>query len=309
MSENVQTVQTMQAVVVNGFGGPEQVEIVQVPVPQPAAGQVRIRVAAAGVNPVDGAVRVGVFGGAGQQLGLGWDVAGEIDAVGAEATGWSVGQRVVGLHYGPVKPLGTHAQYAVLDASAVAAAPASVDAVTAAALPLSGLTAARAVGLLGLAAGSSVLVTGAAGVVGGLAVQLAVRAGLVVTALAGEADEELVRSLGATAFVPRGSAPAEPVDGVLDAAVLGEEALAFVRDGGVYVGLRPHAGPAAERGIRVVEQEVAADGAHLAELVGLVDAGALTLRVSETIALADAAKAHARLAEPGTRGRLILTAS
>ncbi|MFB6809739.1 NADP-dependent oxidoreductase [Streptomyces sp. NPDC056387] len=299
----------MQAAVVNGFGGPEQVEIVQVPVPRPEAGQVRIRVAAAGVNPVDGAVRVGVFGGAGQTLGLGWDVAGEIDAVGAGVTGWSVGQRVVGLHYGPVKPLGTHAEYAVLDASAVAAAPTTVDAVAAAGLPLSGLTAGRAVRLLGLAPGSSVLITGAAGVVGGLAVQLAVRAGLVVTALAGEADEEFVRSLGATGFVPRGSAPAEPVDGVLDAAVLGEPALGFVRDGGVYVGLRPHAGPAPERGIRVVEQEVAADGAHLAELVGLVDAGALTLRVAQTIALADAAKAHALLAEPGTRGRLVLTAS
>ncbi|MFJ3201666.1 NADP-dependent oxidoreductase [Streptomyces sp. NPDC086989] len=299
----------MQAAVVNGFGGPEQVEVVQVPVPRPEAGQVRIRVAAAGVNPVDGAVRVGVFGGAGQTLGLGWDVAGEIDEVGAGVTGWSVGQRVVGLHYGPVKPLGTHAEYAVLDASAVAAAPTTVDAVAAAGLPLSGLTAGRAVRLLGLAPGSSVLITGAAGVVGGLAVQLAVRAGLVVTALAGEADEEFVRSLGATGFVPRGSAPAEPVDGVLDAAVLGEPALGFVRDGGVYVGLRPHAGPAPERGIRVVEQEVAADGAHLAELVGLVDAGALTLRVAQTIALADAAKAHALLAEPGTRGRLVLTAS
>lgn len=306
MSENVQT---MQAAVVNGFGGPEQVEIVQVAVPQPAAGQVRIRVAAAGVNPVDGAVRVGVFGGAGQRLGLGWDVAGEIDAVGAEVTGWSAGQRVVGLQYGPVKPLGTHAEYVVLDASAVAAAPASVDAVAAAALPLSGLTAARAVGLLGLALGSSVLVTGAAGVVGGLAVQLAVRAGLVVTALAGESDEELVRSLGATAFVPRGSAPAEPVDGVLDAAVMGGAALGFIRDGGVYVGLRPHDEPTAERGIRVVVQEVAADGAHLAELVGLVDEGALTLRVSETIPLADAGKAHTRLAEAGTRGRLVLTTS
>lgn len=309
MSENAQTVRTMQAAVVNTFGGPEQVEIVRVPIPQPGAGQVRIRVAAAGVNPVDGAVRVGVFGGAGTRLGLGWDVAGEIDAVGAEVTGWSAGQRVVGLHYGPVKPLGTHAEYAVLDASAVAAAPVTVDAVAAAALPLSGLTAARAVGLLGLAPGSSVLVTGAAGMVGGLAVQLAVRAGLVVTALAGESDEEFVRSLGATAFVPRGSAPAEPVDGVVDAAVLGEPALGFIRDGGVYVGLRPHAGPAAERGIRVVEQEVAADGAHLAELVGLVDAGALTLRVSQTVPLADAVKVHARLAEPGTRGRLVLTAS
>lgn len=299
---------TMVAAVAEGFGGPEQIEVVRVPVPQPGAGQVRVRVRAAGLNPVDGAVRAGVFGGEGQRLGFGWDVAGEIDELGADVDGWAVSDRVVGLHYGPVKPLGTHAEYAVLDASALAPAPASVDQVTAAALPLSGLTAARAVDLLELPAGATVLVTGAAGAVGGLAVQLAARVGYVVTALAGADDEELVRSLGAAHFVPRGGAPATAVDGVVDTAVLGGPALAFVRDGGSYVGLIPHAAPAAERGVRVVEQEVAADGAHLARLVSLVDAGELTLRVARTFPLAEAPKAHAHLADPGTRGRIVLTA-
>ncbi|GAA0268605.1 NADP-dependent oxidoreductase [Streptomyces polychromogenes] len=302
-------IETMRAVVVDGFGGPEQVRVAEVEVPRPGAGQVRVRVRAAGVNPVDGAVRAGVFGGAGQRIGLGWDVAGEIDEVGQGVEGWTPGRRVVGLHYGTVKPLGTHAEYAVLDASAVAAAPESVEAAVAAALPLSGLTAARALALLGLAEGDSVLITGAAGSVGGIAVQLAARAGLTVTALAGEGDEELVRSLGAKEFLPRGSAPAEPVDGVLDAAVLGAAALGFVRDGGAYVGLIPGAAPAAERGVRVVEQEVAADGAELARLVGLVDAGALTLRVARNFDLADAAAAHEALATPGTRGRVVLTVS
>ncbi|MGZ9932608.1 NADP-dependent oxidoreductase [Streptomyces sp. NC-S4] len=297
----------MLAAVVTGFGGPERVELAEVPAPRPAAGQLRIKVTAAGLNPVDGAVVAGVFGGAGQRLGLGWDVSGEIDEIGAGVTGRRIGDRVVGLHYGQVKPLGTHAQYVVVDAAAVASAPATVDAVTAAGLPLAGLTAARAVDLLGLAPGSTVLITGAAGVVGGLAVQLAVRAGLEVTALAGAEDEEFVRSLGATGFVPRGEAPAGPVDGVLDAAVLGGAALGAVRDGGVYVGLIPHHAPAAERGVRVVEQEVAADGAHLARLVALVDEGALTLRVAETFPLGEAAEAHARLATPGVRGRIILT--
>ncbi|MFF3086517.1 NADP-dependent oxidoreductase [Streptomyces nojiriensis] len=297
----------MLAAVVTGFGGPERVELAEVPAPRPAAGQLRVKVTAAGLNPVDGAVVAGVFGGAGQRLGLGWDVSGEIDEIGAGVSGRSIGDRVVGLHYGQVKPLGTHAQYVVLDATAVASAPAAVDAVTAAGLPLAGLTAARAVDLLGLAPGSSVLITGAAGVVGGLAVQLAVRAGLVVTALAGAEDEEFVRSLGATGFVPRGEVPAGPVDGVLDAAVLGGAALGAVRDGGVYVGLIPNHAPAAERGVRVVEQEVAADGAHLARLVALVDEGALTLRVADTFPLGEAAKAHAHLATPGVRGRIILT--
>ncbi len=307
MSEQ-QTVRTMAAAVVNGFGGPERVELAEVPVPRPAAGQVRVRVAAAGLNPVDAGVRSGIFGGAGERLGLGWDVAGEIDETGPGVTGWSRGDRVVGLHYGAVKPLGTHAEYVVLDAGAVAAAPTGVEVPAAAALPLAGLTAARAVDQLGLAPGSSVLVTGAAGVVGGLAVQLAARAGLVVTALAGPDDEELVRSLGAAAFVPRGGAPAGPVDGVLDAAVVGGDALALVRDGGVYVGLIPNHAPAAERGIRVEEQEVAADGELLARLVALVEEGALTLRVAEVFPLAEAAKAHERLATPGVRGRIILTA-
>lgn len=300
-------IQTMRAVLVDGFGGPEQVRVAEVEVPRPAAGQVRVRVRAAGVNPVDGAVRAGVFGGAGQRIGLGWDVAGEIDEVGPGVAEWTPGRRVVGLHYGAVKPLGTHAEYAVLDASAVAAAPESVDAAAAAVLPLSGLTAARALDLLGLAAGDSVLITGAAGSVGGIAVQLAARAGLTVTALAGEGDEELVRSLGAKEFVPRGSAPAEPVDGVLDAAVLGAAALGFVRDGGAYVGLIPGAAPAAERGVRVVEQEVAADGVRLGELAALVDAGELTLRVGRTFGLAEAAEAHAVLAAGGGRGRVVLT--
>ncbi|MET9853930.1 NADP-dependent oxidoreductase [Streptomyces sp. NPDC006450] len=298
----------MAAAVAQGFGGPERVEVVRVPIPRPGAGQVRVRVRAAGLNPVDGGVRAGVFGGEGQRLGFGWDVAGEIDELGADVDGWAVSDRVVGLHYGTVKPLGTHAEYAVLDASALASAPVAVDGVTAAALPLSGLTAARAVAQLELPAGSTVLVTGAAGAVGGLAVQLAARAGYVVTALAGADDEALVRSLGAAHFVPRGAAPAAAVDGVVDTAVLGGPALAFVRDGGAYVGLIPGAAPAAERGVRVVEQEVAADGAHLARLVSLVDAGELTLRVARTFPLAEASKAHAHLADPGTRGRIVLTA-
>ncbi|MBW5481270.1 NADP-dependent oxidoreductase [Streptomyces bambusae] len=300
----------MRAVVVEAFGGPEELRVTEVAVPEPAAGQLRIRVRAAGVNPVDGAVRAGIFGGD-APLGFGWDVAGDVDAVGEGVTGWTVGQRVVGLHYGPFKAVGTgtHAEYVVLDAAAVAPAPASAGAEEAAVLPLSGLTAARALDLLELPAGASVLVTGAAGVVGGFAVQLAAAAGLVVTALAGAEDEALVRELGAAEFVARGGAPAAPVDGVLDAAVLGEEALGFVRDGGAYVGLRPGSAPASVRGIRMAEQEVAADGEHLARLSALVDAGDLTLRVGPTYPLEEAAAAHATLTKSGVRGRIVLTVS
>ncbi|MFF7450696.1 MULTISPECIES: zinc-binding dehydrogenase [unclassified Streptomyces] len=292
----------MRAAVVNTFGGPEAVEVVETEVPEPAARQVRIKVAAAALNPVDVGIREGVFGGAGKRIGLGWDVAGTVDATGV-ASAWSVGDEVVGLHYGMVTPLGSHAEYVVLDADAVALAPRTVDAIHAATLPLNALTAVQALDLLELESGQSLLVTGAAGAVGGFAVQLAARRGISVSGLAREGDEELVRSLGAAEFVASGRGG---FDAVLDAAVLGEAALEWVRDGGAYVGVIPQAQPASVRGVRTGAVEVAADGARLAELVGLVDEGVLTLRVAETFALEDAVKAHARLAGGGVRGRVVL---
>ncbi|MEV7344185.1 NADP-dependent oxidoreductase [Streptomyces sp. NPDC093544] len=294
----------MRAAVVTAFGGPEVVEVVEIDVPEPGAGQIRIKVAAAALNPVDAGVRVGVFGGAGERLGLGWDVAGTVDAVGVGA-GWAVGDQVVALSYGPVKSLGTHADYVVVDADAVALAPASIDAVHAATLPLNALAAAQALDLLALEAGQSLLVTGAAGAVGGYAVQLAVHRGLSVTALARDADEALVRSLGAGSFVSGEVAPGS-VDAVLDAAIVGDAALEWVRDGGGFVAVIPHTEPASVRGVRTAAVEVSADGARLAELVALVDEGVLTARVADTFALADVVKAHARLAEGGVRGRLVL---
>ncbi|MGW0882065.1 NADP-dependent oxidoreductase [Streptomyces sp. NPDC002671] len=294
----------MRAAVVTTFGGPEAVELVDVAVPEPGAGQVRIKVAASAVNPVDLAVRAGIFGGAGRTLGLGWDVAGTVDAVGVAAA-WQVGDEVVALAAGVVDPLGAHAEYVVVPADAVAKAPATVDAVHAGALPLNGLTAVQALDLLDLAPGASLLVTGAAGAVGGFAVQLAARRGIVVTGQARAMDEELVRSLGAAEFTADGVAPGS-VDAVLDAAMLGEPALESVRNGGVFVSAQPGRQPAPVRGVRTTAVEVSADGARLSELVRLVDEGVLTLRVAETFTLADAAKAHERLAQGGVRGRLVL---
>ncbi|MES9519003.1 NADP-dependent oxidoreductase [Streptomyces capoamus] len=294
----------MRAAVVRSFGGPEAVEIAEVAVPEPGARQVRIKVAAGALNPVDAGVRAGFFGGAGKTLGLGWDVAGTVDAVGSAAA-WQIGDPVVALVAGVAAPLGAHAEYVVVATDAAAKAPATVDAVHAGTLPLNGLTALQALGLLDLAPGQSLLVTGAAGAVGGFAVQLAAHRGIEVTGQARAGDEELVRSLGAARFTAEGVEPGS-VDAVLDAAVLGGAALEWVRDGGAYVGVRPGAFPEPVRGVRTGAVEVAADGAGLAELVRLVDEGVLTLRVAETYALAEAAEAHTRLAAGGVRGRLVL---
>src|SRR5690606_27441336 len=113
------------------------------------------------------------------------------------------GQRVVGLSDRLDVPLGTQADQVVLDADAVARVPEGVSPVAAATLPLNGLTAAQALDRLGLRAGETLLVTGAAGAVGGFAVQLAAARGIRVVAVAGAEDEPLVRELGAELFVPR----------------------------------------------------------------------------------------------------------
>jgi len=142
--------------------------------------------------------------------------------------------------------------------------------------------------------GQSLLVTGAGGGVGGFAVQLAAHRGLSVTGLARAADGEFV------SFVEG------EFDGVLDAAVLGETALGWVRDGGVYAGVIPQGEPASVRGVRTFAVQVLADGAQLAGLVKLMEEGVLTTRVARTYGLEEAGAAHARFGEGGVGGRLVL---
>jgi NADPH:quinone reductase-like Zn-dependent oxidoreductase len=307
----------MRAMVVRRFGGPEVVEAVEVPAPEPGPGQVRIRVAAAAVNPVDAATRAGILTEAGvvpprEVLGLGWDVAGSVDAAGAGA-GFRVGAEVIGLRDRIATPLGAYAEQIVLDASAVALAPAGVSAVEAATLPLNALTAAQALDLV--EATGTVLVTGAAGAVGGYAVALAHARKLRVVAVAAEADEAQVRDFGADEFVPRGPALGDRVrervpggvDAALDPALLGLDALDAVRGGGEFVAFAAGAAPLPLRGIRVRSVWIRADGRRLAELTRLAENGTLPLRVADVLPLSRAASAHERLAAGGLRGRLVLT--
>lgn len=304
----------MRAMVVRRFGGPEVLESVEVPVPAPGPGQVRIRVTAAAVNPVDLATRAGVLTAAGvipprEVLGLGWDVAGVVEA----GSGFRAGEPVIGLRDRIATPLGAYAEQIVLDASAVAPAPAGVSPAEAATLPLNALTAAQALDLVETT--GSVLVTGAAGAVGGYAVALAHARKLRVVAVAAEADETLVRGFGADEFVPRGPALGDRVralvpggvDAVLDPALLGLDALDAVRGGGEFVAFAAGAAPLPLRGIRVRQVWIRADGERLAELARLAADGTLPLRVAGVLPLAEAATAHTRLAAGGLRGRLVLT--
>jgi len=310
----------MRAVVVRHYGGPEALEVIDAPVPEPGRGQVRIRVEAAAVNPVDAATRQGFMNvdrpGAirdRDHVGIGWDVAGTVEAAGPGVLAPVPGDRVIGLRDRLDQPLGTYAEHVVLDAADVAPIPRDLDSAAASTLPLNGLTAVQALDLLRPAAGQTILVTGAAGGLGGFGVELAAMRGLRVIAAAGDDDEKLVRQLGASAFIPRSADLATAVrdlvpggvDVAFDAAVLGYPALDSVRAGGSFAAF-VGSGPVPLRGVRVVPVTIHADGAALTGLAALAATGKLTLRVAGTYPLADAARAHERLEAGGLRGRLVL---
>jgi NADPH:quinone reductase-like Zn-dependent oxidoreductase len=301
-------------------GGPEVLEVVDLPEVHAGPGQVRIRVHAAAVNPTDVTVRNGTR--AEQQKAdpppyvPGMDVAGIVDEVGPGVeTGVSVGDAVMGM----AVPRGSHGGYReqiVLGARSVARAPAGTSHAEACTLPMNGLTARLSLDLLNLAPGQVLAVTGAAGIYGGYVIQQARRDGLTVVADASDADRELVTSLGAHVVVPRGPDVAarmrehfpDGVDGLADGAVLNELAIAAVRDGGAYTALRGFQG-APQRGIRSSPTFVRTyDGEYekLDRLRQLAEDGTITLRVAATYPAERAADAHRRLEDGGTRGRLVL---
>ncbi|MEV0804463.1 NADP-dependent oxidoreductase [Kribbella sp. NPDC050281] len=309
----------MRALVARRLDGPDALELIETPVPEPGHGQVRIKVAAAAVNPVDvavsggGAVQYGVTA-AREQFGLGWDVAGTIDAAGP-GVDLVEGTPVIGLADLLGRPLKTHAEYVVLNADAVAAAPRTLDLTAASTIALIALTALQALKAVQLTLGQFVLITGAAGGVGGYAVEIAKHRGLTVIASAAAEDEELVRRLGADHFVSRTEdltaavhaiVPAG-VDGLVDAAVIGVGAQEAVRNGGQHAHVQAGPTPPHLRAITVHQIFVHANRAELTELVVLAEAGAITTRVADTYPLQEAAQAYKRLANGGVRGRLVLT--
>ena len=308
----------MRALVARRLDGPATVELIETPIPEPGAGQVRIKVAAAAVNPVDVATTDGTLinynlSAPREQFGIGWDVAGTVDAVGPGAD-LPVGTAVIGVADLLGRPVKTHAEYVVLNASAAAAAPAGLELAAASTFGLNSLTAHQALDALALNAGQTLLVTGAAGGVGGYAVELGKHRGLTVIATAGEDDEQLVRSLGADHFVPRSAdltaavhavVPAG-VDGLVDAAVIGVGAQESVRNRGVHAHVVAGAPPTSLRGITVFPIFAAANRADLEELVRLAEAGVISTRVAETYSLEDGRTAYERLAKGGVRGRLVL---
>ena len=310
----------MRGVGVIEFGGPEALQVVDLPEVHAGPGEVRMRVHAAAVNPTDTYVRNGDRAEALRRdpppYIPGMDAAGVIDEIGAGVeTGLAVGDAVMAM----VVPSGSHGAYResiVLAADAVARAPAGASHAEAATLPMNGLTARQTLDQLALRPGQTVAVTGAAGCYGGYVVQLAKADGLRVIGDASPADTALVRDLGADIVVPRGGdiaaqiravAPAG-VDGLADGAVQNELAVGAVRDGGAFASVRGWRGTG-EREIAFHRTMVTRYDRRVDLLDRLreqTEAGQISLRVAATYAPEQAWEAHRRLEAGGTRGRCVI---
>ncbi len=311
----------MRAVGVITYGGPEALEIVDLPEVHAGPGQVRLRVEAAAVNPTDTYVRNGARADAQKAdpppYVPGMDAAGVVDEVGEGVdTGIQVGDAAMAM----VVPSGSHGAYResiVLEAGAVVPAPAGASAVEACTLPMNGLTARLSLDLLGLSPGQTLAVTGAAGAYGGYVVQLAKDDGLTVIADASADDEALVTSLGADIVVPRGPGFADHVrahfpdgvDGLADGSVQNDEVVGAIADGGAFTSVRGWRGEPI-RDISFTTTWVTSydgDYGRLDRLRQQVESGAVTLRVAGTYPAEQAGEAHARLEAGGTRGRCVIT--
>ncbi len=290
---------------------PNGIELAELEELAPGPGEVLLEVRAAAVNPVDAMIEAGVprelgWVPADAPIGLGADVAGTVLAVGAgvavERPELAPGVRVAGFRGDFVSPRGTFAHQVVLPAASLAIIPDALDFVEAATIPLNSSTAAQAIALAGEPSGT-LLVTGAAGAVGGLAVTLARRAGWRVAALARPADVGFLREAGAEEIVA--GLGAARFDAVLDAAALGEPAVDAVADGGRYVGLVPPALPVSER-VTTTALVAVPESTEVATHLGLAADGVLAPRVFAAWPLERAAEAIAAVAAGGVRGRYVL---
>lgn len=299
---------------VTAFGGPEVFRIAERPDPVAGAGEVVVRIGAANVNPTDLTARSGEARARMPDLQPpfvpGWDLAGEVTSVGDGVEDLAPGDRVAGMiPWGRIGGrVGAYAQAAAVDASWLVKLPEGIEDAVASTLPLNALTVRQALDMIGAEPGARLLVTGASGACGGFAVQLAVRDGLHVLAVASDDDEEWVGGLGPAEVLPRGTdlAGLAAVDAVLDAVPIGADATAALREGGVAVFTRPPDASRLPPGIRAETVLVQPDRAALRALVAEHAAGRLRTRIAEVLPLAQAGRAHARAEAGGLRGKLVL---
>jgi NADPH:quinone reductase-like Zn-dependent oxidoreductase len=312
---------TMRAVVQHRLGGGEALSVETLPRPVPLPTEVLVRVHAAGVNPVDWKTREGH--GMAAVLGeppfvLGWDVAGVVEEVGFGVTTLAVGDRVHGMPWFP-RAAGGYAEYVTAPARQFTRSPASLTDAQAAAVPLAALTAWQIlVDTLHVQPGQRVLITAGAGGVGHFAVQFARHLGAHVVATASSANHEWLRELGANEVVDYHDAGyeslIEDVDCVVDLVGGGEDLrlVPTLREGGSIVAVPGGVSEALAAAVEAIGGRASAflvepDGAALARIAELIDAGDVRVEVARTFPLEQAAAAHATGETNRTRGKIVLT--
>jgi NADPH:quinone reductase-like Zn-dependent oxidoreductase len=310
---------TMRAVRQEVLGGTEVLSEVEVPKPEAGISQILVRVHAAGLNPSDYGHRAfPIFLGP-PPFTLGWDVSGVVEATGFGVTLFKAGDEVFGMLPYP-HGVGSHAEYVTSPARAFANKPENIDHVQAGALPLAGLTAWQALNdTAHLRAGQRVLIHGAAGGVGHLAVQIAKARGAYVIGTASTRNHDLLRGLGADELIDYNetdfAAAATDVDVVLNT-VGGDDyparSLKTLRPGGMLVNLLPFPPEVAEEagrlGVRTELMLVEHDHAGMTAIADLVTEGKLRPVIAGVFPLADAAKAHELGETRHVAGKLVLTA-
>jgi NADPH:quinone reductase-like Zn-dependent oxidoreductase len=300
----------MKAIVLTEFGGPEKLVLRDQPEPKPDTGQVKVRVASAGINPIDWKIRSGARKAVlphGLPAILGRDAAGEVVEVGPGVTAFKPGDRVLG------NVPESYAEFVVAPAEAWAMLPAGLDAKDAGALPLVLLTGDQLIDATLGAKGSglTVLVTGAVGAVGRTAVWAAKQRGAKVLAGVRKTQLDQAKQLGADGVVALDDDAAleqlSPVDCIADT-VAGEtlaRLLPKLKSGGVIGSVLGESPAAKSRGITVHAFYTRPDGARLAELAKAVANGELVIPIAKRFPLAEAAAAQS-LAEGGGVAKVLL---
>jgi NADPH:quinone reductase-like Zn-dependent oxidoreductase len=304
----------MKAVRIKQYGNEEVVELAEVERPEPGENQLLVKVRAAAVNPVDWKIRDGLgdLFGLKPPLILGCEVAGTVEAVGDNVKDFAPGDDV----YGYLSAYsGGYAEYVAAPASEFARKPKQIDFDTAASVPVGALTARQGIFDHGkLASGQRILITGASGAVGSMAVQLAKVTGAHVIGTGSGRNEEFVRGLGADEFIDYKKGKFEEevsgVDVVFDT-VGGEtqdRAFQTLKRGGVLVSTvnPPSADKAKELGATVAMVIVTSKPNQLAEINRLLESGKLNVRVAKVLPLAEVKKAHQLSASGHADGKIIL---